>query len=161
LRHDGRDRLEVNGRQRFSYNRYLNSAWSRTGVTDEQPTSYFRIGGMAIGRGESRALKSHCLRIGDSQAEGAACFIKLAIVALIAAVRARCSLSWLATAATHSRSVMPSIRPTCRRWVNSTPAWKGARRNSKTRTTTASLPGTPGSSPAPRLRRGMLGGWSG
>jgi DDE family transposase len=35
-----------------------------------------------------RSLKSHCLRIGDSQVEEAACFIKLAVVALIAAVRA-------------------------------------------------------------------------
>ena len=35
-----------------------------------------------------RSLKSHCLRIGDSQVEEAGCFIKLAVVALIAAVRA-------------------------------------------------------------------------
>ena len=35
-----------------------------------------------------RSLKSHCLRIGDSQMTEAGCFIKLAIVALIAAVRA-------------------------------------------------------------------------
>jgi hypothetical protein len=35
-----------------------------------------------------RSLKSHCPRIGDSQVEEAGCFIKLAVVALIAAVRA-------------------------------------------------------------------------
>lgn len=35
-----------------------------------------------------RSLKSHCLRIEESQMEQAACFTKLAIVALIAAVRA-------------------------------------------------------------------------
>jgi len=35
-----------------------------------------------------RSLKSHCLRIGDSQMTEAGCFIKLAVVALIAAVRA-------------------------------------------------------------------------
>jgi hypothetical protein len=35
-----------------------------------------------------RSLKSHCLRIEDSQMEEAGCFIKLAVVALIAAVRA-------------------------------------------------------------------------
>jgi hypothetical protein len=35
-----------------------------------------------------RSLKSHCLRIEDSQIEEARCFIKLAMVALIAAVRA-------------------------------------------------------------------------
>jgi hypothetical protein len=35
-----------------------------------------------------RSLKSHCLRIEDSQTEEAGCFTKLAIVALIAAVRA-------------------------------------------------------------------------
>jgi hypothetical protein len=35
-----------------------------------------------------RSLKSHCLRIGDSQTKEAGCFIKLAVVALIAAVRA-------------------------------------------------------------------------
>lgn len=35
-----------------------------------------------------RSLKSHCLRIEDSQMEAAGCFIKLAMVALIAAVRA-------------------------------------------------------------------------
>ncbi|HUD58247.1 MAG TPA: IS4 family transposase [Acetobacteraceae bacterium] len=35
-----------------------------------------------------RSLKSHCLRIEDSQMEAAGCFTKLAMVALIAAVRA-------------------------------------------------------------------------
>ena len=35
-----------------------------------------------------RSLKSHCLRIGDSQMTEAGCFTKLAVVALIAAVRA-------------------------------------------------------------------------
>jgi len=35
-----------------------------------------------------RSLKSHCLRIEDSQIEEAGCFIKLAVIALIAAVRA-------------------------------------------------------------------------
>jgi Transposase DDE domain len=35
-----------------------------------------------------RSLKSHCLRIEDSQMEEADCFIKLAVVAMIAAVRA-------------------------------------------------------------------------
>ena len=34
-----------------------------------------------------RSLKSHCLRIEDSQIEQAVCFTKLAVVALIAAVR--------------------------------------------------------------------------
>jgi IS4 transposase len=35
-----------------------------------------------------RSLKSHCLRIEDSQMQEAGCFIKLAVIALIAAVRA-------------------------------------------------------------------------
>ena len=35
-----------------------------------------------------RSLKSHCLRIEDSQMEQAGCFVKLAVIALIAAVRA-------------------------------------------------------------------------
>lgn len=35
-----------------------------------------------------RSLKSHCLRVEDSQIDEAGCFIKLTVVALIAAVRA-------------------------------------------------------------------------
>jgi hypothetical protein len=100
-----------------------------------------------------RSLKSHGMDIEASQMVEAACFTKLAVIALIAAVGAmqlvlaRDSLPRRRPGAPPgSRSPTRSNRPTWRRCASSTPACRAAPRSCRTHSMKHRSPGTPGSS---------------
>ena len=100
-----------------------------------------------------RSLKSHGMDIEASQMVEAACFTKLAVIALIAAVGAvqlvlaRDSLPRRRPGAPPgSRSPTRSSRPTWRRCASSTPACRAAPRSCGTHSMKHRSPGTPGSS---------------
>jgi hypothetical protein len=98
-----------------------------------------------------RSLKSHCLRIEDSQMQQAGCFIKLAMIALIAAVRAMQLVAvrayWRAMGRACSRSPTRWRRANRWRCVSSMRRWKAAPPSYATRTRRTCWLGPPGSSP--------------
>jgi hypothetical protein len=90
-----------------------------------------------------RSLKSHGLRIEDSQMEEAGCFTKLALIAAVRSMQLVLARDG-STGQPVTDAADPADMPPC---VRSTPVWKGAPRSLRTRTTTANSHGTPGSLP--------------
>jgi hypothetical protein len=100
-----------------------------------------------------RSLKSHCLRIEDSQMQEAGCFIKLAVIALIAAVRAMQLV--LAREGNTGQPVTDAVDPA------QMPAMRALNASLEGRTAKSSNPHNPATLAWYAWIVARLGGWSG